>query len=96
MISYYPQFKVLNMAEDTNHTMHNLLHHARRGDARRAGGGRNISAKRSHRYGDRTEVVIAQHHWPVWGRERVAAISRSSATSTSSFTTRPCGCSITG
>src|SRR5260370_35781791 len=24
MIMYFPQFKVLNMAEDTNHTMHNL------------------------------------------------------------------------
>ena len=24
MISYYPQFKVLNMAEDTTHTLHNL------------------------------------------------------------------------
>src|SRR6476661_10598037 len=24
MLLYFPQFKVLNMAEDTNHTMHNL------------------------------------------------------------------------
>src|SRR5690606_12746679 len=24
-------------------------------------------------YGDRAEVLIAQHHWPVWGRARVMA-----------------------
>ncbi len=72
MISYYPQFKVLNMAEDTTHNMHNL--YTIRGAAIRDGRlWSKYIGEALDRYGDRTEVVIAQHHWPVWGRERVAA-----------------------
>jgi alkyl sulfatase BDS1-like metallo-beta-lactamase superfamily hydrolase len=26
-----------------------------------------------HRYGPRTEVILAQHHWPTWGHERALA-----------------------
>ena len=72
MISYYPQFKVLNMAEDTTHNMHNL--YTIRGAAIRDGRlWSKYIGEALERYGERTEVVIAQHHWPVWGRERVAA-----------------------
>ena len=35
MLLYFPQFKLLNMAEDATHTMHNLYTHPRRGDPRR-------------------------------------------------------------
>ena len=24
------------------------------------------------RYGDKTEVLFAQHHWPRWGKERIS------------------------
>ncbi|MFC0242018.1 alkyl/aryl-sulfatase [Rhodopseudomonas telluris] len=72
MISYYPQFKVLNMAEDTTHTLHNL--YTIRGAAIRDGRlWSKYIGEAIDRYGDRTDVVIAQHHWPVWGRERVVS-----------------------
>lgn len=72
MISYYPQFKVLNMAEDTTHTLHNL--YTLRGAAIRDGRlWSKYIGEAIDRYGDRTDVVIAQHHWPVWGRDRVVS-----------------------
>ena len=38
------------------------------------------------------DVLFASHHWPRWGSERVVELPRaSSATSTASSTTRPCG-----
>lgn len=70
MISYYPQFRLLNMAEDTTHTLHNL--YTLRGAAVRDGRlWSKYIGEAIDRYGDRTDIVIAQHHWPVWGRDRV-------------------------
>jgi alkyl sulfatase BDS1-like metallo-beta-lactamase superfamily hydrolase len=72
MTLYFPQFRVLNMAEDTNHTMHNLyaLRGAEVRDARLWASYINESLDR---YGDRTDVLIAQHQWPTWGAEKIAA-----------------------
>ena len=70
MIMYFPQFKLLNMAEDATHNMHNL--YTLRGAEIRDGRlwSRYISDA-IERYGDKTDVVIAQHHWPMWGNERI-------------------------
>jgi alkyl sulfatase BDS1-like metallo-beta-lactamase superfamily hydrolase len=72
MILYFPQFKLLNMAEDASHTMHNL--YTIRGAEIRDGRlwSRYIS-EAIERYGERTDTVIAQHHWPMWGNARVIA-----------------------
>ncbi|MGD9839296.1 MAG: alkyl/aryl-sulfatase [Afipia sp.] len=72
MVMYFPQFKMLNMAEDATHNMHNL--YTIRGAEIRDGRlwSRYISDAIA-RYGDKTDVVIAQHHWPVWGNERIVA-----------------------
>jgi alkyl sulfatase BDS1-like metallo-beta-lactamase superfamily hydrolase len=72
MIMYFPQFKLLNMAEDASHTMHNL--YTIRGAEIRDGRlwSRYIS-EAIGRYGERTDAVIAQHHWPMWGNARVVA-----------------------
>jgi alkyl sulfatase BDS1-like metallo-beta-lactamase superfamily hydrolase len=72
MTLYFPHFRVLNMAEDTNHTMHNLyaLRGAEVRDARLWSRYINESLDR---YGDRTDVLIAQHQWPTWGAEKLAA-----------------------
>jgi linear primary-alkylsulfatase len=71
MILYFPAFKVLDMAEDTSHAMHNLytLRGAEVRDARLWSGYINEALDR---YGDRTDVLIAQHQWPTWGTERIA------------------------
>ena len=72
MTMYFPQFKVLNMAEDTNHTMHNL--YALRGaEVRDARLWSSYINEALDRYGDRSDVLIAQHQWPTWGAERIAA-----------------------
>jgi alkyl sulfatase BDS1-like metallo-beta-lactamase superfamily hydrolase len=72
MTLYFPQFKVLNMAEDTNHTMHNL--YALRGaEVRDARLWSSYISEALDRYGDRTDVLIAQHQWPTWGSERIAS-----------------------
>jgi alkyl sulfatase BDS1-like metallo-beta-lactamase superfamily hydrolase len=70
MIMAYPQFRVLNMAEIVTQNMHNLL--PMRGALVRdplvwskyIGGA-------LQRYGAQSDVMIAQHNWPVWGSDRV-------------------------
>ena len=70
MTLFFPQFKMLNMAEDANHTMHNL--YALRGaEVRDARLWSRYIREALDRYGDRAEVLIAQHQWPTWGSERI-------------------------
>ncbi len=66
---FFPQFKVLNLAENGCHTMHNLcpLRGARTRDS--LAWSKYLDAA-LEAFIDRTDVVIAQHHWPSWGRER--------------------------
>ena len=70
MLLYLPQFRVLNMAEDVTHTMHNL--YTIRGAEVRDG---NLWSKYIDEarvaFGDKADVLIAQHHWPTTGRERI-------------------------
>jgi len=67
---FFPQFGVLNLAENGCHTMHNLcpLRGARTRDA--LAWSKYLDAALDG-FIERTDVVIAQHHWPTWGRERV-------------------------
>lgn len=67
---FFPQFGVLNLAENGCHTMHNLcpLRGARTRDA--LAWSKYLDAALDA-FIDRTDIVIAQHHWPTWGRERV-------------------------
>jgi alkyl sulfatase BDS1-like metallo-beta-lactamase superfamily hydrolase len=72
MIMYFPQFKLLNMAEDATHTMHNL-YTIRGAEIRDGRLWSRYIADAIERYGDRTDAVIAQHHWPMWGNARIVA-----------------------
>jgi alkyl sulfatase BDS1-like metallo-beta-lactamase superfamily hydrolase len=72
MIMYFPQFKLLNMAEDANHTMHNL-YTIRGAEIRDGRLWSRYIADAIERYGDKTDAVIAQHHWPMWGNARIVA-----------------------
>jgi len=71
MLMYFPQFKALCAAEDATHTLHNLytLRGAQVRDANKWWKALNESIDR---YGPRTDVIFAQHHWPRWGGEDVA------------------------
>jgi hypothetical protein len=69
---YYPQFRVLNMTEITSQNMHNLLP-IRGAQVRDALAWSKYIGAALHRYGGKSDVLIAQHNWPVWGGERVQA-----------------------
>jgi alkyl sulfatase BDS1-like metallo-beta-lactamase superfamily hydrolase len=70
MIMYYPQFRVLNMTEIATQNMHNLLP-LRGALVRDALSWSKYIGGALQRYGAKSDVVIAQHNWPVWGSERV-------------------------
>jgi alkyl sulfatase BDS1-like metallo-beta-lactamase superfamily hydrolase len=72
MIMYVPQFKLLNMAEDATHNMHNL-YTIRGAEIRDGRLWSKYIGEAIERYGKKTDVVIAQHHWPMWGNERIVA-----------------------
>jgi len=66
---FIPSEGALNLAENATHTLHNLcpLRGARVRDALAWSKYLNEAL---HHWGPRTEVVLGQHHWPTWGRER--------------------------
>ena len=66
---YIPAERALNLAENATHTLHNLCP-LRGAKVRDALAWSKYLHKALHRYGERTDVVLAQHHWPTWGRER--------------------------
>jgi alkyl sulfatase BDS1-like metallo-beta-lactamase superfamily hydrolase len=70
MHMFYPQLGVLNMAENACPLLHNFI--PLRGAVVRDP---RIWAKyvgdAIAMYGSQTEVLIGQHHWPTWGREKV-------------------------
>ena len=70
MIMYYPQFRVLNMAEIATQNMHTLLP-MRGALVRDALAWSKYIGGALHRYGAKSDIVIAQHNWPVWGTQRV-------------------------
>jgi alkyl sulfatase BDS1-like metallo-beta-lactamase superfamily hydrolase len=70
MILYFPQLKVLNMAEDATHNMHNL-YTIRGAEIRDGRLWSKYIGEAIQRYGERTDAVIAQHHWPIWGNARI-------------------------
>ena len=70
MHMFYPQFGVLNMAENACPLLHNFI--PLRGAVARDP---RIWAKyigdAIAMYGPATEILIGQHHWPVWGRAAI-------------------------
>ena len=69
-IMFYPQFKVLNMAEIGTQNFHNLLP-MRGAQVRDALAWSKYLGGALQRYGAGSEIMIAQHHWPVWTAPRV-------------------------
>ncbi|MWV14602.1 MBL fold metallo-hydrolase [Pseudomonas sp. L-22-4S-12] len=70
MNMYFPQFKTLCMAENATHTQHNVLT-LRGALVRDAKVWAQYLDEALVRYGDKAEVVFAQHHWPTWGGARI-------------------------
>ena len=70
MNMYFPQFKLLNMAENTSHNMHNL-YTLRGAEVRDGNAWSRYLSDALREFGGRTDVLIAQHHWPTWGKDKI-------------------------
>jgi alkyl sulfatase BDS1-like metallo-beta-lactamase superfamily hydrolase len=68
---FFPGLRALNMAENACHTMHNLCP-LRGAKIRDALAWARYLDESIELYADKVDVVYAQHHWPIWGKERVA------------------------
>ncbi len=67
---YFPDWKVLDMAENANATMHNVLT-PRGALVRDAKAWADYLSEARRLYGDRTEIMMASHGWPRFGGEVV-------------------------
>lgn len=67
---YLPQLKALNLAENATHNLHNLLPF-RGSEVRNAQAWSGYISEALRMWGDEAEVLVGQHHWPVWGNRRV-------------------------
>ncbi|MBP3127876.1 alkyl sulfatase dimerization domain-containing protein [Thalassospira sp. ER-Se-21-Dark] len=70
MYFYIPELKALTLAEDANHTLHNLytLRGAKVRDAR---GWAGYLHEALERWGDDAELLYGPHHWPTWGNDKI-------------------------
>lgn len=69
MMMYFPKFKVLDTGEVTSQHMHNV--YTIRGAAvRDASAWSHYIDVALERFGDNTDVLVGQHHWPVWGEDK--------------------------
>ena len=66
---FFPQHRALCTAENTSHTLHNILT-IRGAVVRDAHAWAHYLTETIDLWGDQIDVVFASHHWPTWGRER--------------------------
>jgi alkyl sulfatase BDS1-like metallo-beta-lactamase superfamily hydrolase len=66
---YFPDHRALCTAENTSHTLHNILT-LRGAQVRDASGWAAYLTETIDLFGADLELVFASHHWPTWGRER--------------------------
>jgi alkyl sulfatase BDS1-like metallo-beta-lactamase superfamily hydrolase len=70
MHMFYPDLRVLNMAENACPLLHNFIP-LRGAQARDPRVWAKYIGDAIAFYGGDTEILIGQHHWPTWGREAV-------------------------
>ncbi|MEL4318211.1 alkyl sulfatase dimerization domain-containing protein [Leifsonia sp. YIM 134122] len=67
---YFPRYRALCMAENATHTLHNLLT-LRGAVVRDPHVWSGYLTEAIEKFGDRTDVAFASHHWPTWGGDRI-------------------------
>jgi alkyl sulfatase BDS1-like metallo-beta-lactamase superfamily hydrolase len=72
---FIPRYKMLNLAENCTHNFHNLLPF-RGADVRDALAWSKYLSEALQMWGGKAEAMCGQHHWPVWGAERVDTMIR--------------------
>lgn len=68
---HFPELRALCVPENATHCQHNLLT-PRGAQVRDALSWSKYLGQTIDMFGATTDVLFAQHHWPRWGRERVA------------------------
>ncbi len=69
---YFPQLRVLDMAENTSHNMHNL-YTLRGAEVRDGNAWSHYLSEAIEQFAGRSDVLIGQHHWPTWGTDKLTA-----------------------
>jgi alkyl sulfatase BDS1-like metallo-beta-lactamase superfamily hydrolase len=72
---YIERYKLLNLAENCTHNFHNLLPF-RGADVRDALAWSKYLNEALKMWGGKAEAMCGQHHWPVWGKERIDTMIR--------------------
>jgi alkyl sulfatase BDS1-like metallo-beta-lactamase superfamily hydrolase len=72
---FIPRYKLVNLAENCTHNFHNLLPF-RGADVRDALAWSKYLGEALLLWGGKAEAMCGQHHWPVWGKERVDGMIR--------------------
>lgn len=70
MTVYFPQFRAFDSAEIACPLVHNILT-LRGAQVRDANKWANCINEAIQLYGDKTDVLFAQHNWPRWGNEQI-------------------------
>jgi alkyl sulfatase BDS1-like metallo-beta-lactamase superfamily hydrolase len=70
MAIYFPQLRVLDMAENANSSLHNILT-LRGAQVRDAKAWADDLTESLRLYGDRTDALITSHFWPRWGNANI-------------------------
>jgi alkyl sulfatase BDS1-like metallo-beta-lactamase superfamily hydrolase len=72
---FLPRYKLLNLAENCTHNFHNLLPF-RGADVRDALAWSKYLGEALQMWGGKADAMCGQHHWPVWGHERIDTMIR--------------------
>jgi alkyl sulfatase BDS1-like metallo-beta-lactamase superfamily hydrolase len=72
---FIPRYKLLNLAENCTHNFHNLLPF-RGADVRDALAWSKYLGEALQMWGGKADAMCGQHHWPVWGQERIDSMIR--------------------
>jgi alkyl sulfatase BDS1-like metallo-beta-lactamase superfamily hydrolase len=72
---FIPRYKLLNLAENCTHNFHNLLPF-RGADVRDALAWSKYLNEALQMWGRKADAMCGQHHWPVWGQERIDTMIR--------------------
>ena len=76
MLWYIEEKKLIESAEDVTHTLHNT-YSLRGAKIREPLPWSKYINEAIVRWGDKAEVLMAQHHWPTWGNENVNKLLKS-------------------
>lgn len=76
MLWFIEEKKIIESAEDVTHTLHNT-YSLRGAKIREPLPWSKYINQAIVRWGDKADIIMAQHHWPTWGNDNVVALLKS-------------------